>query len=161
MPAPKGNQFAVGNKGTEKMFKTPEDLQKKIDEYFQLCDDNTITVYDKRTQEVKKVNKQIPYTVEGICEILGTNRQTLINYQKEKGYEDYFDIIEKAKLKVTRNKVEKTLGGDYNATFAIFDLVNNTDYKNTNTTEIVGAGGKDLMSVNVSDEMIERLIEKL
>ena len=161
MPAPKGNQFAVGNKGSEKMFETPEELQKKIDEYFKKCDDNTRQVYDKKTQEVKTVSDPIPYTVEGLCDVLGCSRVTLLNYGKEPGYEEYFSTIEKAKLKVTKNKVEKALSGKYNSTFAIFDLVNNTDYKNTNTTELVGAGGKDLMSVNISDEMIERLIEKL
>ena len=161
MPAPKGNKFAVGNKGTEKMFKTPEDLQKKIDEYFRICDDNIAEVYDKKTQEIKTVADPIPYTVEGLCNVLDCNRATLLNYSKEPGYEDYFNIIEKAKLKVTQNKVEKTLSGKYNATFAIFDLVNNTDYKNTNTTEIVGSGGKDLLNINVSDDTIEKLIEKL
>ena len=161
MPAPKGNQFAVGNKGTEKMFRTPEELQKKIDEYFRICEDNITEVYDKKTQEIKTVSDPIPYTVEGLCNVLGCNRATLLNYSKEPGYEDYFNIIEKAKLKVTQNKVEKTLSGRYNATFAIFDLVNNTDYKNTNTTEIVGAGGKDLMNVNVSEETIKKLIDKL
>lgn len=143
------------------MFETPEELQKKIDEYFKKCDDNTRQVYDKKTQEVKTVSDPIPYTVEGLCDVLGCSRVTLLNYGKEPGYEEYFSTIEKAKLKVTKNKVEKALSGKYNSTFAIFDLVNNTDYKNTNTTELVGAGGKDLMSVNISDEMIERLIEKL
>ena len=37
MAAPKGKKFAIGNKGKPKLFKTPEDLQNSIDEYFKKC----------------------------------------------------------------------------------------------------------------------------
>lgn len=46
-------------------FKSPGDLQDKIDKYFNDCDKN---------------NK--PYTVTGLCLALDTTRQTLVNYEE-------------------------------------------------------------------------------
>jgi hypothetical protein len=61
-------------------FKSVEELQKKIDAYF------------KRCKEEKE-----PYTITGLAISLGTNRQTLINYEKK---EEYFDTIKAAKSRV-------------------------------------------------------------
>jgi hypothetical protein len=129
MPAPKGNKFAIGSSGREKMFKTVGDLQDAIDCYFKECDDRNIQVYDKASQTVKIINKPIPYTIEGLCEVLDCSRETLLNYESQKGYEVYFDTIKKAKLKIQRNKLERGLTGESNPAVTIFDLKNNHLYK--------------------------------
>jgi hypothetical protein len=61
-------------------FQSVEELQKKIDAYFERC----------------KEEKE-PYTITGLAISLGTNRQTLINYEKK---EEYFDTIKAAKSRV-------------------------------------------------------------
>lgn len=129
MPAPKGNKFAIGNSGKNKNWSTPVDLQKDIDNYFEVCDNRKVKVYIKSAQEIQEINKPIPYTIEGLCEVLECDRHTLLNYEKQKGYEEFFSTIKKAKLKIQRNKVERGLDGDSNPAVSIFDLKNNHDYK--------------------------------
>ena len=145
MPAPKGNKFAIGNTGREKIFKTPDELQKAINVYFDECDERVVKVYDKNKQEIQDIEKPIPYTIEGLCEVLDCERMTLLNYEKQKGYEVFFDTIKKAKAKIQRNKIERGLEGDAPTGFAIFDLVNNSSYENIqkvkgeiNTNSITG-----------------------
>ena len=129
MAAPKGNKFAVGNPGTRKTFETVEELQAAIDVYFEECDSRYIEVYDKQSKTVKEISKPIPYTIEGLCLVLGVGRETLLNYEKQPGYEDYFDTIKEAKLKIQKNKVERGLDGESSAPVTIFDLKNNHGYK--------------------------------
>ena len=48
-PAPKGNQYAVGNKGGRPpIFKTVQELDQAINEYFESCFDQTETDGVKR-----------------------------------------------------------------------------------------------------------------
>lgn len=141
MGAPKGNQFAIGNAGKSKKFNSVSDLQLAIEEYFELCDNNTKEVYVKSTQSIEKIKHPIPYTVEGLCVVLECTRETLLNYEKEDGYEEYFDTIKKAKAKILKNKVERGLMGESPPAFAIFDLVNNSDYKNAQNLDLTNKGG--------------------
>jgi len=45
-------------------WKTPEELQEKIDAFFKECDE-----------------KKLPYTITGLCLMLDTTRATLMHYQ--------------------------------------------------------------------------------
>jgi hypothetical protein len=85
MPAPKGNKFAIGNSGREKMFKTVQELQDAIDEYF-------------------KGNKNL--TISGLARHLKINRCTIYNYSKNVKYKTYFDVMNNAinKINPTSNK---------------------------------------------------------
>lgn len=121
LSAPKGNQYALGNMGTPKQYTCPEDMQVVIDEYFEKC----------------KTSK-IPLTVEGLGIALELDRAGIINYQKTKGYEDYFNTIKKAKAKILQNKIENGLNSTNNTAFAIFDLKNNFGFKDKQETEVSG-----------------------
>lgn len=151
MPAPKGNQFAIGNSGREKKFSTPELLQAAFDKYFSECDNHTEKVLTKDGFLVD-VPDPIPYTIEGLCVVLDCDRDTLLNYQKAEGYEEFFGTVKSAKMKVQKKKVERALSGKANATYSIFDMVNNTDYKNTSNTDITSGGNP------IKDEPIRRII---
>lgn len=61
---------------------TPEELENKIKEYFEYCDQN------------KK-----PYTIAGIAYFIGTDRQTIYNYEKSND-EQLFGIIKRARDKI-------------------------------------------------------------
>lgn len=138
MAAPVGNKYAIGNSGRAKKFSSPEEFQQFVDEYFQWCDQNPITEQNwvgKNGDQVFKT-KQRPYTIEGLCLHLDIDRQTLLNYQNRKGYEDFFDIITRAKRKITQNNITYALTGEYNARLVQFLLSNNTEYKNQETHEV-------------------------
>lgn len=136
MPAPKGNKYAKWNSWKPKKFKTPEDLQMKIDQYFEECDSRVVQVYSKSMQEIVDMKKPRPYTIEWLCEILECDRDTVLNYEKWEWYEDYFGIIKKAKMKIQRNKVERGLDWDSNPAVTIFDLKNNHSYKEKQEVDV-------------------------
>ena len=113
MPAPKGNQYwKLRESWGKKKWDTPEELQGDIDRYYEECE-----------------NGDIPLTIQGLCCVLECSRETILNYQKEPGYEVFFDTIKKAKMKIERNKVERVLAGKGNPAFTIFDMKNNHGHK--------------------------------
>jgi len=79
MPAPKHNLYALGNNGgKERIFETPELLEKKIIEYFDWC-------VETKTEIAKN----------GLELFIGFNsRSTWSNYMKR---EEYLDILNRAK----------------------------------------------------------------
>lgn len=119
-----------------KRFDSPELLQDKIDEYFNYCDDN---------------NK--PYTVSGLALFLDTNRQTLVNYEKEAGYEAFFDTIKKAKARIENYLEEGMLSGKVNVVAGIFNAKNNYGWKDKQEIETNISGN---IEVTFSDPDLER-----
>jgi hypothetical protein len=106
-PAPKGNQYAKGceTNGKPLAFKTPEEWRKAIDRYFDWCDANAINKVDvvKSGMDAGKplyIPTVRPYLIEGLCDFLGISMQTFYNYEKAKGYEDYFEISAYARNRV-------------------------------------------------------------
>lgn len=147
MGAPKGNNFALGNAGKPKTWETPEELQEDINAYFDWCDDNPISIHhsskiDDETGKPLTYEIDRPYTIEGLCSYLGCNRLTLINYEKEEGYEEYFNTIKDAKNKIQQNKVERVLSGISPQSATIFDLKNNHGYKDQKEIDHTTRGEK-------------------
>ena len=141
MPAPKGNKFALGNSGKPKTWRTVEELQKDIDAYFIWCDNNPMKQYhnsqiDPKTKKPLVFHIERPYTIEGLCVYLECDRDTLLNYQKAPGYEEFFGAIKKAKAKIQQNKVERGLTGTAPSAVTIFDLKNNHGYKDKTETDV-------------------------
>jgi len=79
MAAAKGNKYALGNKGgAPPLYKTPGELQSKIDEYF--------------NQDAVKI------TICGLALFLGfAERKSLLDYEKK---EEFKKIISDAKVKI-------------------------------------------------------------
>ena len=126
MPAPKGNKYAVGNSGRAKKYTTPEELQTAIDAYYKDC--NT---------------REVPYTIEGLAYALDfIDRTSLLNYEKAKGYEEFFVTVARAKAFVLRCKMEYGIKGDYNAAILKFDLINNHGMKDKSEQDITSGGEK-------------------
>lgn len=74
-------------------YKTPEEMQAKIDEYFKSCegellkDDKGQTIFDKFGHPVIVGRK--PPTVTGLALALGfKSRQALLNYQAKRRFDD-------------------------------------------------------------------------
>jgi hypothetical protein len=141
MGAPKKNK-AKRKPGRPRKVDSVKELQKKIDAYFYDCDNRMSQVYDKKSGSILEFKNPIPYTIEGLCEALEMDRDTLLNYGKKEGYEDYFGTIKRAKLKVQRNKLERGLEGLSNPTLTIFDLKNNHGYRDESQVDHTNDGGK-------------------
>jgi len=96
-------------------FKTPEELDLKIQEYFDKCDK------DKR-----------PYTMSGLALALDTSRQTLIDYSER---DQFVDSIKKAKGKCEAF-AEEGLFRNTQVAGIIFNLKNN--YSNWKDRQEIG-----------------------
>lgn len=100
-------------------FQSVEDLDKKIDEYFTLCEEK----------------KQKPLITE-LAYYLDTSRETLCDYKEKDGFSD---SLKKAKQRceiiLERNLIE----GKVNPTGSIFNLKNNYGWKDKTETEHSGS----------------------
>lgn len=107
----------MATRGRPPAFKTPEEMQVKIDAYFDRC----------------KEDKE-PVTVTGLALALGfTSRQALINYEEKP---EFVDTVKRASLRVEQG-YEKRLHGQ-NAAGAIFAL-KNFDWSDKTQTEHSGS----------------------
>lgn len=119
----------IGNTNALK-YKTQEELQKGIDDYFLECD-----------------NKELPYTMSGLAYSLDIDRDTLTNYGKR----DLFsEQIKKAKQKIEKQLEENALMNKANATFTIFNLKNNYGWRDT--VEV-----KNDNEISKVDELLEEI----
>ena len=95
--------------GRPKSFNSVEEVQQKIDKYFEYCE----------------INKK-PYTMSGLAYYLEISRQTLVNYSYK---DEYFDTIKKARDRIQMQLEENALSNNANPTFTIFNLKNNFGWK--------------------------------
>jgi tRNA A37 threonylcarbamoyladenosine modification protein TsaB len=121
---------AEKKRGQPKKFKSAAEMQKAIDAYYDSCyanvivkDKNGAAVLDDAGKVIYEKELVEPLTITGLALALGTNRQTLLNYQNE--YEaDFFDTITRAKT-IIENYAEKQLYLAKSANGPAFNLKNN------------------------------------
>jgi len=141
MGAPKGNQYALGNNGGHPMkFKTVEELQKKIDAYFESCWQDIIVrdkignvAFDADGQPIRDRQQVAPYTVSGLAVYLETTRETLLDY--ENVYKEFSSTIKKAKEKI-KAYTEAALFTIKNPAGAIFNLKANWGFQDTQKVDV-------------------------
>jgi hypothetical protein len=116
--------------GRPLLFKTVEELEKKIDAYFTEC-------------EVK--NR--PYTISGLAYSLDIDRKTVLNYSNR---EEFFPTISRAKQRCEVYASE-CLFTNKSVNGVIFNMTNNYDYtsKKEVTMDLTAHTGK-------LDELIEQ-----
>ncbi len=118
--------MAKGAGGRPLKFKTVQELQEKIDAYFDSC-----------WEEENGVKKQTrPYTITGLANAIGIDRKTLLEYQER---DEFSNTVKEAKRKVAQY-VEEYLFMGKNQTGAIFNLKNNFDWKDKTETDITSGG---------------------
>jgi len=107
--------------GRPLLFQSVDELQEKIDSYFNYCDD---------------VDK--PYTISGLAVFLKTSRQTLVNYEAK---EQFFDTIKEAKSRCEAFLEEGMLTSKLHATASIFCAKNNYGWRDKQEQEHSGDVG--------------------
>lgn len=136
------------NVGRPLKFKTVEELQKKIDEYFDSCFEDKWFDEDDRDEDgnrtfdttgkfkKKPVKKKVqikPFTVTGLALALDTSRKVLCEYEEK---DEFSNTLKKAKQKC-ENHAEECLFGN-NVAGVIFNLKNNYNWKDQNQTQLTG-----------------------
>ena len=138
-----------GNKGGRPpMFTSKEEMQEKINQYFEDCegkvlkDDNGEMVLDKYGAPVV-VGKR-PLTITGLALALGFNsRQSLLNYQDK---DEFNDTILRAKAKVEQYAEERLFDKD-GANGAKFSLANN--FKDWREKQSIEADVNSELTINI------------
>lgn len=97
--------------GRPRKFETPEEMQEAIDKYFKECEE-----------------KNKAKTIEGLAVALEVDRKTLLNYEKQEEYNEFFHTVKKAKNQVLSNLMENAISGKGVASITIFNLKNNFGY---------------------------------
>ncbi len=132
-------------------YKTPEEMQERIEAYFEECkghpllDEDGGAVRDKFGYPIILDAK--PLTVTGLALALGfTNRLALLNYQAKPAFRE---IVERAKLKI-ENYAEMRLYDKDGANGARFNLQNNFKGWKPEEKADSDAGGKEIVIVELS-----------
>lgn len=93
------------------LFKTPEELEEKIQGYFDWCDSGQdIEVVTPRGQVVE-TRKTRPYTLEGLAVWLDCDLATIWHYGNR---DAFFNVISRAKTKIQAAWIEGGLNGQFN-----------------------------------------------
>ena len=116
----------MADTGRPMKYKSVKAMQSDIDDYFKECDESGR-----------------PYTVSGLAYALGTNRQTLLNYEEK---EEFFDTIKRAKAKIELFNEELLYNKDVSTTGVIFNLKNNYGWKDKQEIE---ADVKNDVTINI------------
>ena len=108
-------------------FKTPEEMQAAIDEYFSEDGDAYMGMGEDRI---------FAPTISGLAFHLGLSRQSLCNYEKK---DEFLDTIKRAKSRVEIALEQRLFGQAVTGT--IFNLKNNFGWKDKTETEHTAPDG--------------------
>jgi hypothetical protein len=119
----------------EKAFANADELYFKIEEYFDMCAENTKEVMSA-SGAIKNIADPLTPTIEDISAYLGFKTvKSFYNYGTAEGYEEFHDIVADARAKILGLKSRALVNGKGSTTGLIFDLVNNHGYKNKSEVE--------------------------
>jgi hypothetical protein len=138
--------------GRPPMYNSAEEMQEKIDAYFEECKGELI--YNELGQPILDKNMQPilfgkrPLTITGLALALGfTSRQALLNYEAK---EEFVDTIKRAKARVERYAEERLYDKD-GSNGAKFSLANN--FKGWSEKQQIEG------SINTKQEIIIELVD--
>ncbi len=120
-------------------FKTVEELQAAIDDYFTQCDNRLVQGYDNKTNEQFAYVSPEPYTMSGLAYALDMSRRTLLDYRKRS---KFLPTIKRAKRKVAMDVERRLMEGKGATAGAIFSLKNNFGWKDETRTDLTTGGEK-------------------
>lgn len=136
--------------GRPMIIQTVEEMQRRIDAYFDECDGHPLEDKDG-SLILNKYDEQImigekPYTMTGLALAIGLNsRQALLNYQ---GRAEFNDTITRAKARVEQYAESRLFDRD-GANGAKFSLANNfKQWKEKQELELSGS----IIKVQITDD---------
>ncbi|MDD4564826.1 MAG: terminase small subunit [Eubacteriales bacterium] len=151
-------------RGRPPKYKTPEEMQIVIDQYFEECEGTLLTDKDGELK-LTKYGEPIyigakPPTVTGLALALGfTSRLALLNYQDK---EAFVNTVTRAKARVERYAETRLFDKD-GANGAKFSLANNfRGWQEKQNVEMSGPGGGPIQyETMTAEERQERINELL
>jgi hypothetical protein len=122
-----GNNYARGNSGKPKNFKTPDDLWNAFVEYQEWAKAHPWYRYEpiKTGDEAGTcipVPVGRPLTIDGFCIFCDITNDSFIDYGKNESHKEFFYIQGKIKKEIYNHKLEGAAVGNYNANIIARDL---------------------------------------
>lgn len=139
--------------GRPRAFKTPEEMQVLIDEYFEIKSGFKRQMVLK-SGAIAYIPDPQPVHIAGLCAYLGLTHETLLQYQKK---EEFSEPIKQAKQMCEEYAVDMCFRSKNKADFV---LMNNFGWRNRVEQENKGHSTVGLTSV-VTQEELEAAKEKL
>lgn len=145
---------------------TPEQLQKKVNGYFQQLQSNPFKRYDvvKTGKDAgKELEIKIPRmpSVQGLCAFLDIDYQTFYNWLKpetEQKNKQIFDIAIRAKIKIESNQIDGAGSGLYQP--MVVSRLNHLKEETETTTTNIDATGKSEEEIRAAIQAIEQARKK-
>lgn len=135
-------------------FTDPEDLKKRVDDYFDHCD-ATETIYDLKNGDIKK-RKQFP-TMTGLANWLHVSRDTLYSYvngdektgNSAEANRQITDTLIHAKQRIADDLLQSALSGDADSRIAgmLQTAMGETVPESSATVNVIIQGDADAYSV--------------
>jgi len=132
--------------GRPLIFKSVEEIEELIEEYFDFCDNRTQKVYSAKADGIIECFNPAPYTMSGLARRLKIDRRTLLNYTNK---EEFFPTIRDARERIHEDVEQRLM--EKNATGPIFNLKNNFGWVDQVDSHITGT---PLVVINKDDERI-------
>lgn len=141
-PPPAQEEPEKAKMGRPTLYK-PEYCQKLLD-YFDIEPRQEVTrQVVAKDGSVATVTMEVPNelpTLAGFCCLIGTHRETLLNWSK--AHPDFFDALKRAKEHQERIMLANGMTGFYDKTFAIFVSKNVLGYRDQIDTTVDTPGGE-------------------
>jgi len=121
--------------GRPRIFKSPDEVLTIFNEYLAYCKSYQVEVVSNRGEVVTVGKPRVP-TLGGFCNWANIDTDSLLNYEKGKGYEDFFGTIKNIKQHILSGKLDALTNGEGSTTGLIFDLKANHGLLDKNTTDL-------------------------
>jgi len=141
--------------GRPHKYRTAAELDRKVEEYFDLCDNHVLEkITIKKGNEIKEL---IPdpkiYTLPGLAEYLGyLNKDSIFNLRDRDADGMFSGVIKKAINRIERQYIEQAIKSKYNPTFIMFLLKCHYGYNDRSSIMLTGPGGGPVLLAAVPSE---------
>lgn len=126
-------------------------FQQKTLDYFR---------YIQRVNSDMESEKKLMCDIESWAVFLGITRQCVFKYEKRGG--EWADFIGRTKELILTTKKVRAYSHQVPPIFAIFDMVNNHNYKNTNDIRVEAVDNTSMLSATKTpDEIARELAEEI
>ncbi|MFE3973178.1 MULTISPECIES: terminase small subunit [unclassified Peribacillus] len=151
----------MSNVGRPLKFQSVEDLQQKIDAYFDSCfEESWYRVDGEWKPELDRYGEVVtrrikPFTISGLAVFLETTRRTLLDYEQRN--DEYSHTIRAAKNKI-ESFAEESLWQPKIATGVMFNLKNNFSWEDKQN---VHSTGETTHNIKTQTDLSKLSVEEL
>lgn len=121
--------------GRPKYFESPDEIIVEFNAYLNHCRNYRVEQMSNKG-DIIEVNKPRVPTLGGFCNWAGVDYETLMNYEKAAGYEQFFGTIKSIKQHILSGKLDALTNGEGSTTGLIFDLKANHGLLDKNQTDL-------------------------